>query len=169
VIGGAGAAFSGRVAIEGGTVELATSGALGTGEVQFVNPAVLQIDAADAPKAGGAFANTISDFSGAGEDIDLRSLAFVAGATAAVSGGVLTLTDGGKTYKFDLTGTTAAAYQVTSDGHGGTQIDPKASLFTQAAAAFAPAAAAKTGIVSAASPAAQTPFAHAVPTVNFRY
>jgi hypothetical protein len=74
---------------------------------------------------------------------------------------VLVLTDGGKTYRFDLTGTTAAGCQAISDGHGGTLIDPRTSLFTQAAAAFAPSAAAKTAMVSSPAPTAQTPFAHA--------
>jgi autotransporter passenger strand-loop-strand repeat protein len=130
LLSGSDAAFTGLTVIEAGTVELATAGALGTGNVQFIEPttgsAVLQIDAADAPAAGGTFANTIDDFSGANEDIDLRSIAFVSGASASVSGGVLTLTDGGKTYKFNLAGTTAGAYPVLSDGHGGTLIDPVA-------------------------------------------
>jgi len=122
---------------------------------------VLQIDAADAPAAGGTFANVISNFSGANEDIDLRSIAFVSGASATVVGSTLVLHDGGKTYTFDIAGTTAGAYPVLSDGHGGTLIDPKAVAFAQTAAAFAPLDAAKTALVSSASPTAQTPFAHA--------
>jgi fibronectin-binding autotransporter adhesin len=169
-LSGYGAEFSGRAVISGGTLELETAGALGTGSVQFVAPAtgsaVLQIDAADAPTAGGTFANTLSNFSGAEEAIDLRSLAFVSGASATVSGAVLVLSDGGKTYRFDLAGTTATTYAVTSDGHGGTlidtpAIDPKVVAFNQAAAAFAPSDSAKTALVSATSPAGQTPFAHA--------
>ena len=165
VLGDAGSGFSGKAAIEGGTVELATAGALGTGYVEFAPPstgsAVLQIDAADAPVAGGTFANRIVDFSGANEDIDLRSIAFVAGASATVSGAVLVLSDGGKTYKFDLAGSIAGAYPVLSDGHGGTLIDPRAARFAQTAAAFAPADAAKTAPVSGASPIGQAPFLHA--------
>ena len=165
LISGVGARFSGKAAIEGGTIELATSGALGTGYVEFVEPAtgsaVLQIDAADAPAAGGTFSNTIDNFSGAHEDIDLRSIAYVAGASATVSGSTLVLTDGGKTYKFKLAGSVAGAYPVLSDGHGGTLIDPDVARFAQTAAAFAPADAAKTALVSATSPVAQSPFAHA--------
>jgi hypothetical protein len=72
------------------------------------------------------------------------------------------LTDGGKTYDFKLAGTTVGLYPVLSDGHGGTLIDPTAARFAQAAAAFAPShAAMTTSLVSAASPAVQTPFAHA--------
>jgi autotransporter passenger strand-loop-strand repeat protein len=158
--------FAGKAVIEGGTIELASAGALGSGFVQFVEPttgsAVLQIDAADAPAAGGTFANTIVDFSGANEDIDLRSIAFVSGASASVSDGVLVLSDGGKTYDFKLAGSVAGLYPVLSDGHGGTLIDPTAARFAQAAAAFAPShAAMTTSLVSAASPAVQTPFAHA--------
>jgi autotransporter passenger strand-loop-strand repeat protein len=163
MLGGSGAAFSGQALIEGGTVELATCGAIGTGSVQFIEPAtgsaVLQIDAADAPAAGGTFANTLSNFSGANEDVDLRSLAYVAGAAATVSGSTLVLTDGGKTYKFNVAGTTGA-YTVTSDGRGGTLIDPEAVAFTHAAAAFAPSDAGKTALVSSTA-AAATPFAHA--------
>jgi autotransporter passenger strand-loop-strand repeat protein/autotransporter-associated beta strand protein len=165
VLSGAGAAFSGKLAIEGGTVELATSGALGNGYVEFAEPstgsAVLQIDAAGAPAAGGTFANTIVDFSGAHEDIDLRSIAFVAGATATVSGSTLVLNEGGATYKFKLGGTIAGAYPVLSDGHGGTLIDPQVARFAQTAAAFAPSDAAKTALVSSASPIGQTPLLHA--------
>jgi autotransporter passenger strand-loop-strand repeat protein len=169
VLSGSGAVFSGKLAIEGGTVELATSAALGTGVVQFVEPttgsAVLQIDAADAPAAGRTFANTISNFNGANEDIDLRSIAFVSGASATVSGTTLVLSDGGKTYKFNLGGTTAAAYTITSDGQGGTLIDPPSpdpavARFAQAVAAFASSHEATTALVSSTSPAAQTPFLH---------
>ena len=134
--------------------------------------AVLQIDAADAPAAGGAFANTISNFNGANEDIDLTSIAFVAGASAAVIGSTLVLTDGSATYTFNIAGTTAGAYPVLSDGHGGTLIDPttaaahkaldpKVLAFAHTLAAFAPADAANTALVSSTSPNALSLFAHA--------
>ena len=165
LLSGAVAGFSGDAVISGGTIELGAYRALGTGSVTFVEPAtgsaVLQIDAADAPAAGGTFANTIDDFSGAHEDIDLRSIAFVAGATATVVGTTLVLTDGGKTYKFNIAGSVAGAYPVLSDGHGGTLIDPQVARFAQTAAAFAPSDAAKMAGVSGTSPTAQTPFQHA--------
>ena len=165
LLSGAVAGFSGDAVISGGTIELGAYRALGTGSVTFVEPAtgsaVLQIDAADAPAAGGTFANTIDDFSGAHEDIDLRSIAFVAGATATVVGTTLVLTDGGKTYKFNIAGSVAGAYPVLSDGHGGTLIDPQVARFAQTAAAFAPSDAAKMAGVSGTSPTAQTPFLHA--------
>jgi autotransporter passenger strand-loop-strand repeat protein len=175
LLSGAGAAFDGRAVISGGTIELAKSGALGTGYVQFVEPstgsAVLQIDAADAPAAGGTFANVISNFSGAHEDIDLRSIAFVSGASATVSSSTLILTDGGKTYKFKLAGSMAGAYPVLSDGHGGTLIDPITAApkttdptvlaFAHTAAAFAPSDAANSALVSSTSPIGETPFLHA--------
>jgi autotransporter passenger strand-loop-strand repeat protein len=185
VLSGAGTEFGGAAVISGGTLELARAGALGTGSVTFVAPAtgsaVLLIDAADAPAAGGTFANTISNFNGADEDIDLRSIAFVSGASAKIVGSTLVLTDGGKTYSFKIAGGVAGAYPVLSDGHGGTLIDPtaiasqpnrptavepqplvpKVIAFAQAAAALAPSGAANTAPVSATSPAGQTPFAHA--------
>jgi len=132
---------------------------------------VLQIDASDAPAAGGTFTNVISNFSGAHEDIDLRSIAYVAGASATVVGSTLVLTDGGKTYTFDIAGSTAGAYPVLSDGDGGTlidpigaapkAIDPKVLAFAHAAAAFVPSDAADLALVSSPSPTGQTPFLHA--------
>jgi autotransporter passenger strand-loop-strand repeat protein len=170
VMGGSGAAFSGKVAIKLGTIELASGGAIGTGDVEFADPATgsaaLQIDAADAPAAGKTFANPIEDFSGAHEDIDLRSIAFVSGAKATLSGSTLVLTDGGKTYSFSLAGTIATTYAVTSDGHGGTMIDAApgnvaVARFAQTAAAFAPFDAASTALEASTSPTARTPFLHA--------
>jgi len=165
VLGGSGATFAGKAAISGGTIELASVGAIGGGYVQFVAPstgsAVLQIDAADAPLAGGSFANVISNFSGDGEEIDLTGLTFVTGATAGVKGSILTLNDGGNTYSFDLAGAVGASYTVTSDASGGTVIDASTALFIQAAAAFAPVDAATAVLASSISSTAQTPFAHA--------
>jgi len=175
LVSGKDAAFDGQAVIEGGTIELATSGAIGTGSVDFVAPAsgtaVLQIDEADAPKAGGTFANVISNFNAAGEDIDLKSIAYVDGASATVVGSTLVLTEGGKTYTFDIAGTTAGAYPVLGDGDGGTlidpttarapeAIDPAVARFAQTAAAFAPAGAANAALVSSTSPV-QMPFLHA--------
>jgi len=176
LISGVGAAFKGRAVISGGTIELATAGALGAGSVTFVEPttgsAVLQIDAGDAPTAGGTFANVISNFSGANEDIDLRSIAFVAGATATVMGSPLVLSDGGNTYTFNIAGSTAGAYPVLSDGHGGTLIDPRAVApeaidpkvlaFAHTLTAFAPLDASRMALVSGALPGALTPFAHSI-------
>jgi autotransporter passenger strand-loop-strand repeat protein len=165
VLSDLGTPFAGEATIDGGTIELARAGALGTGSILFDAPktgsSVLQIDAAAAPVAGGTFANTIEGFSGANEDIDLRSIAFVAGATAKISGSTLVLTDGGKTYAFKIAGSAADAYAVLTDGHGGTLIDPKAVAFAQTAAAFAPSDAGRTGAVSSTSPSAVTPFAGA--------
>jgi autotransporter passenger strand-loop-strand repeat protein/autotransporter-associated beta strand protein len=144
ILNGAGSAFTGHAVISGGTIELATSGAIGTGKVVFgagTASETLRIDAADAPAAGGTFANTIYHFSGSNAFIDLRSIPFVSGASATVSGSTLVLTDGGKTYKFKLAGTIGGSFPVTSDGHGGTLIDPQVTGFVQAAATFAPTAA----------------------------
>jgi hypothetical protein len=112
----------------------------------------LQIDAADAPAAGGTFANTISGFSGANDFIDLRSIAFATGASATVGGGVLTLVDGGKTYKFTVAGSIGSVFPVTSDGHGGTLIDPHVAGFAQATAAFSAPAAGSPSPVSSGGP-----------------
>jgi len=53
---------------------------------------------------------------------------------------VLTLTDGTYSARFDLTGTSATHYTVTSDGHGGTLIATgAAAMFVHAMASFGPA------------------------------
>jgi autotransporter passenger strand-loop-strand repeat protein len=144
--------FAGVAVISGGTVELASKEALGTGSVEFLAPttgsAVLQIDAADAPKAGASFANTISNFTSAGEAIDLASIAYVRGAAAALAGSTLLLNEGGAAYEFRLAGSATASYQITSDGSGGTLITVSApadavTRFAQAAASFAPSTATK--------------------------
>jgi hypothetical protein len=125
-------------------------------------PEILQIDAADIPAAGGVLENILSNFADTNAGIDLRGLTYVAGASAVVDGSTLELSDGGKTYGFDLDGDATARYAVTSDGHGGVLINPAVTLFAQAAAALAPTAAAKTALASATAPVAQTPFAHAM-------
>jgi autotransporter passenger strand-loop-strand repeat protein len=141
VLSGLGAAFRGQAVISGGTIELSTSGALGKGSVVFAGAArssVLRIDAADAPAAGGVFADTLSNFSASIDEIDLRGVAYVSAASATLAGAELVLTDGGHSYRFDLAGAVGSAFTVTSDGFGGTLIEPRAGVFTQAAAALAP-------------------------------
>ena len=177
LISGKGSVFDGQVLISGGTVEMATSGALGDGYIQFVPPAtgsaVLQIDAAAAPPAGTLFANVISNFNGAHEDIDLTGIPFLAGASATYNAGELTLIDGANAYYFELEGTTAGAYPVLSDGHGGTLIDPTAAApkkaidpkvvaFAHTLAAFAPSDAANAAVVSGASPSGLPLLARAI-------
>ena len=152
VLGGHGAAFSGQALIGAGTIELASADALGTGSVVFAAGSAaqtLRIDAAAAPASGGTFANTISDFSGATDSIDLRSIAFVTGAKATVSGSVLTLSDHGQSYNFQLAGSVAASFTVAKDGHGGTLIEAQVASFAQAAAGVTTAGA--TLIASATS------------------
>ncbi|HZZ89914.1 MAG TPA: hypothetical protein VFE13_16420 [Caulobacteraceae bacterium] len=143
IVSGAGSAFTGRAVMSGGTLELAVAKAIGAGQVVFAATGAtktLQIDAADAPKPGDAFANTVSNFSKPVDNIDFRSIAFVSGATAVVSsmldGPTLIITDGGHTYGLHLEGSIAASYDVTSDGHGGMLVTPGATTLVQAAAGF---------------------------------
>jgi autotransporter passenger strand-loop-strand repeat protein/autotransporter-associated beta strand protein len=171
VLSGAGSAFAGSAVINGGTVELATSGAIGTGSVVFgagTASETLRIDAADAPAAGGTFANVISNFSGTHDYIDLRNIAYVSGASATVSGGVLTLSDGGKTYKFTVSGSSGSVFPVTGDGHGGTLIDPQVAGFAQAAAAFSPTAAGPLSPISRGAASGLAEMLHATASAGGR-
>ena len=150
LLGCDGIEFGGKAVISGGTIELGASRALGSGYVAFVAPAsgsaVLQLDAAAVPTVGATLANTLSDFSASGEVADLAALAYVSGASATLSGATLTLTDGTRNYGFHVAGAKAAgAYQVTSDGHGGTEI----AALIEVAAAFAPAPAGSAATISA--------------------
>ena len=133
--------FTGSAVISGGTIELAKAGALGSAGVEFVEPptgsSVLQVDAADTLVIGGTLANTLSDFDGTNESLDLRGVVYVSGATATVSGSQLVLTEGSRTYHFKLAGAVATdGYSVVSDGAGGTIIDPQVTAMAQAMAAF---------------------------------
>ena len=126
--------FHGEVLLSAGTVELARKGETGSAGVVFDESgrfATLQIDAADMPASGATFATTLSNFDNADDRIDLAGLAFTSGAKAAVKAGVLTLTDGGYTAKFTLTGTQASKYVVVSDGSSGTLIHAAVGAATQ--------------------------------------
>jgi autotransporter passenger strand-loop-strand repeat protein len=122
VLSGATAAFTGTVALQAGTVELAGAAGAGRGAIAWTSTksaATLQIDAADSPAAGSRYSGTLSNFDREYDALDLRGIAFVSGATAVLSGSTLVVTDGGKTYGFALAGTAARTYAVTADGSGG--------------------------------------------------
>jgi autotransporter-associated beta strand protein len=142
-LSGTGSAFSGEVTISGGSVVLAKAGAIGAGAIAFEAAGAsvtLKIGSGAAPTSGGTFANTLTDFDNTGDSVDLTALTWSAGAVAILSGSILTLTDGGKSYNFNLAGETDSAYAVTSDTGGGTLITPSGEgdvvRFAQVIAAF---------------------------------
>jgi hypothetical protein len=168
-----GAGFAGQVVINAGSVTLAGAGGVGSSQIVFsagATEAELLIGASDTPTAGTTYASDLLDFSSPSEDIDLAGLPYVSGASAAVSGSTLVLTDGGKTYDFALGGTSASSYVVTKDGSG-TLItaDPPAANSTaqlvQAMATFgateSPGAAIDSSLVSAHVPLIAEPGARA--------
>jgi autotransporter passenger strand-loop-strand repeat protein len=135
--------FAGHLVISGGIVELKTASAFGSADIAFAagagTSAVLQFAAAPQPLNGATFGEALLNFAAVTDEIDLRKQAFVSGATAALSGEALTLVDGAYTASFTLSGSTAAGYVVTNDGHGGTLITAAASgamAFTHALATF---------------------------------
>ena len=143
-LSGAQTAFTGTLQIMDGVVELATASGIGKATIQFAadyTSATLQIDAADTPANGGTYADPLQDFDSALDAVDLRGVAFTAGATATLKNSVLTLVDGSETLHFDLVGEAASAFTVGSDGHGGTTVGPspagaQAAVLLQATAAF---------------------------------
>jgi hypothetical protein len=145
--------FTGGVTLQAGALELAASGAGGTGAISFApttgSAVTLRIDAADSPVAGATFVNILSNFDAASDILDLKGIAFVSGAKAVLSGATLTVTDGGKVYDFTLAGTAATTYGASNDGTGGTlvtvtttatipAVQPGTHAFVQALAALTP-------------------------------
>jgi hypothetical protein len=126
---------AGRGIVDGGTLEFNRGSDV---NVSFSSDSggLLQFDRSD------AFTGTIADFA-AGDALDLTDMPFAAGITTlgyaaneTGTGGSLTLSNGTQTANLALLGQyAAAAFQMTSDGHGGTlinytatQTDPNVTL-----------------------------------------
>ena len=126
--------------VGGGAVQLATAGALQSGTVDFAPAAsakaTLTVLATD-PLVPGQPAPTLKDFASTSDTLDLASVTYVSGATASISGSVLSLVDGWSTLHFNLTGSVAASYGVTTDGSGGTRITAIAARSSKASAVSA--------------------------------
>jgi autotransporter passenger strand-loop-strand repeat protein len=111
--GGAGTAYGTTIAA-GGTLDLAFGGTL-SGGVQFSGAGGMLYVSAALPST------PITGFA-AGDVIDLAQMKFVSGASASLSGGVLSITDGGTAGSLTLTGDAGAVFEVTADAAGGTDI-----------------------------------------------
>ena len=124
--------FTGHVAIDGGTLDLAAHNAAGnaaTAQITFITAGVtlvIENAALVSNLAGKAFPTPITHFD-RGDVIDLPGLAFAAGASTSYDSGthVLSVSSGGSTDTLTLLNpvgdpTTLVAY---FDGHGGTAID----------------------------------------------
>ncbi|HEY4172399.1 MAG TPA: Hint domain-containing protein, partial [Rhodopila sp.] len=111
--------FTGGIDLAGGTLDLAAAGAAGGGAITFgaAGGQVLQINAAGMTEDA-AFA--ITGFT-EGETIDLTGLTFATGATASLSGDVLTVQSNGVTDTLTLTGITVGTpFTATQDDGTGT-------------------------------------------------
>jgi autotransporter-associated beta strand protein len=131
----------------GGTLELAVSGAAGSGGIIAFGGSggTLQIDGA--AFTGSSFSNTINQFA-LGDVLDLRGLAFASGATAQYNSGthILTVSAGGVSKQLTLTNPTSTTFATpVNDGSGGTQVTiqppPPPSVSTDASAAWTEGAA----------------------------
>ncbi|WP_146089997.1 Hint domain-containing protein, partial [Rhodoblastus sphagnicola] len=108
--------FVGGILLEGGTLELASSGAAGAGALTFVNDAKLVIDGTAMP------ANLISGFA-AGDVIDLTGVAFTDETATLDSSDALHFTENGQTYTLQFDAAAAGlSFSATSDGAAGTDI-----------------------------------------------
>ena len=112
--------YTGGTSIFGGSLELGGAGSAGSGIIAFMGAnTTLQLDQVGAP--GLAMTNTLTGFAST-DILDLRGLAYVAGATATQTGGVLTVQDGSIIETFNVTNFAATALTVFADGSGGTEI-----------------------------------------------
>jgi hypothetical protein len=115
--------YTGGTTLDAGTLELAASGAAGSGPITFVGAATLKIDAAALPASGGTFVDTIDNFT-VGDAIDIAGLMYKIAHpnTITLSGDTLTVSNGTATYNFTFGGTVPTSVANTSDGSGGTEI-----------------------------------------------
>ncbi|HEV8679294.1 MAG TPA: Hint domain-containing protein [Stellaceae bacterium] len=114
-----GPGFSGTIVISGGTVELGIPSAAGTAQIDFATGGSeeLKIDGPTMPT------NTISGL-GVGDHIDLAGIVFSSGTTATVSGGQLTVANGGSTLAvLNVDGLAdGTPVSVSNNGSGGTEL-----------------------------------------------
>jgi hypothetical protein len=133
--------YTGGTTISGGGIlELAVSGAAGSGTIAFGGSGgTLQIDGA--AFTGATFSNTIDQFA-VGDVLDLRGLAFASGATAQYDSGgqILTVSGGGVSEQLTLTNPASTNFATpTTDGSGGTRVtlfSPRPSVSTDATASW---------------------------------
>ncbi len=115
--------FSGGTALNSGTLDLAASGAGGSGAISFAGASVLRIDAAALTSSGGnnfIFVNAIDNLAGSAT-LDLRSLAYVSASMSDSStGNPLTIGNGTDTVTLTRGGTETNTLNFASDGSGGT-------------------------------------------------
>ena len=117
--------FTGGIALDGGALVLAASGAAGSGAITFgaAGGQTLQIDAVALEAGSGAFANTIDGWA-IGETIDLRGIPAETQATLA-AGNVLTLSGALTPVTLQLDPAQSFAGEVvrlTGDGAGGEDV-----------------------------------------------
>ncbi len=116
-----GDSFTGDVTISGGTLELSSASAVGSGGIAFASQArgTLQIDGTTMPT------NLISGFA-VGDTVDLAGVTFSSvGGAALGSAGVVTVTEGGQIYTLDFDPTQNfgnEAFTVSADASGGTDV-----------------------------------------------
>ncbi|MES2339053.1 MAG: autotransporter-associated beta strand repeat-containing protein [Pseudomonadota bacterium] len=113
--------FTGGTTIQGGTLVLGAAGAAGSGRIAFsVTSAeqMLVLSGSAVPADGGSFANTITAFD-VGDRLALSGVAYSAGASATISGSILTVVSGTYDVRFTVSQPTTSALTVFSDGRGG--------------------------------------------------
>ena len=112
--------YSGGTVIKGSILELAASGAAGTGAIAFTDGSTEKLVLDAAAFSGASFGTSISGFSG-GDTIDFGSIAYDATAMLSYANGVLVVKSSGGTTLASLhlsfgAGATASSLSLGSDG-----------------------------------------------------
>lgn len=117
-----GNSYTGGTVLEGGTLNVASHGAVGNNEITFTD-GVQTLKLANAALTGHQFSNFIDEF-GVGDRIDFSGLRFVTHAKASFDSGtdILSVKSGNVTDKLTMTDLASLNFQVKNDGHGGTEL-----------------------------------------------
>jgi hypothetical protein len=128
--------YTGGTSLDGGTLQLASATAAGSGAVTFAAGAnaTLLLDALALPSGGTYSASPIAGFD-FGDTIDFAGLAYANGPTANLSGSVLSVTSGGVTdtlssFAFAADVGAGAHLDLSADSAGGTELTLGALTFT---------------------------------------
>lgn len=126
--------YSGGTVLSGGTLQLLSNQAAGTGAITFAAPATLSFStfiALAAPSNVISSFDAATPFGQAADAIDINNLAYV-GGSAVYSAGLLTITEGATTIRLTLADSDTTQFALASDGSSGTLVTPVAAFVVSA-------------------------------------
>ena len=106
--------------VDAGLLWIAAGETLGGGTVTFSGSGALQDDTLR-DSGLSSMDSAIANFD-VGNELDLRGLSYLTGATATFADGVLTVSSGGNSVRITLTTPMVTQFMASSDGEGGTEV-----------------------------------------------